>query len=344
MGMPTRPEVPNISSDGVRRLDLDQEVTRLTTALRDAIGGALGRAGAVVAVSGGIDSSVCAALAVRAVGAPRVLALALPERESDRESLQLARTLTDHLGIDLVVEDITPCLEAVGCYARRDAAIRRLTPYGPGWRSKLVVQGGGPTSDRLPLSYLAVQAPDGTRQTLRLPVREHREIVAATNFKQRIRTMLAYHHADRLQYAVIGTPNRLEDGLGFFVKGGDGLADVKPIAHLYKSEVYALAERLDLPAAIRTRIPTTDTYTLSQTQEEFFFGTPLPQLDVLLAAHDAERPAAEAAGPGGFDVAAVERVYREIERKQRAAEYLHAGALRLAERVEAGLPRPAGIA
>ena len=308
-------------------LDAGRAIARITVTLREQVGEQLHRSGGVVALSGGIDSSVSAALAVQAFGAKRVLGLALPERESDRESVQLARLLAAHLGIELLVEDITPILEAAGCYARRDAAIGRLVPYGPGWRSKLVVEGGSRDSDRLPLSYLVVRDPQGHDERIRLPVRAHREIVAATNFKQRVRAMAAYYHADRLQYAVVGTPNRLEYELGFFVKGGDGLADVKPIAHLYKAQVYQLAEHLRLPEAIRHRAPTTDTYSLPQSQEEFFFAAPLAELDRVLEAQNAGRTPEELAGELPLTVRQIERVYAELDRKRRAARYLHAGAL-----------------
>jgi NAD+ synthase len=291
------------------------------------VGERLRRSGAVVAVSGGIDSAVCAALAHRAFGPARVLGLALPEQESDRRSLHLARLLAESLGIELAVEEITPVLEAAGCYSRRDAAIRRITPFGKGWRSKLVVEGGGDGTEHLPLCHLVLRSPTGEEQKVRLPPREFREIVAATNYKQRVRTMMAYHHADRLRYAVIGTPNRLEYTLGFFVKGGDGLADVKPIAHLYKAQVYQLAEFLGIPESIRSRPPTTDTYSLPQTQEEFFFGTSLHELDQILHAHDAGWSIARTAEQTGLTLEAVERGYSEIERKILAAEYLHAPPL-----------------
>src|SRR5258708_6685456 len=203
-------------------------------------------------MSGGIDSSVCAALAVQAVGPTRVVGLALPERESDRESLALAKELALQLGIELLIEDISPALAASGCYARRDTAIRRIVPeYDDGWRCKLLAENGGLDSDRLNVAYLAIQPPGEAVRKVRLPAREFREIVAATNFKQRVRKMLEYYHADRLHYAVVGTPNRLEYELGFFVKGSDGLADPKPIAPLYKSQGYQLPEHRGAPAAVR---------------------------------------------------------------------------------------------
>src|SRR6266571_1021801 len=315
-----------VSTTIVDRLELDAavETRRIAAMLRVQVGETLRRGGIVVAMSGGVDSSVCAALAVEAVGPGHVLGLGLPERESDAQSLALARDWAGRLAIELVVEDVTATLEACGCYERRDAAVRRLVPdYGPGWRSKLVLDGGGLDSDRLNVCSIAVQPPGQNLRKVRLPARELREIVAATNFKQRIRTMLAYHHADRLNYAVLGTPNRLEYDQGFFVKGGDGLADVKPIAHLYKSQVYQLAQHLGVPPAVRSRPPTTDTYSLPQTQEEFFFSLPLTQLDLVLQAHNDERSAAEVALDLGMQREHVERVYRDIERKRSATRSLH---------------------
>jgi NAD+ synthase len=313
--------------EGPVQYDAKGAVVEIVEALRHQVGAILGRAGAVVAVSGGVDSAVCAALAVRAFGPARVLALALPEQDSDPASLALARELTQRLGIELLVEEITPVLEGAGCYARRDAAIRRVTEFGAGWQCKLVVDAGTPGAEHLPFGVLVVRPPSGEERRVRLPPREFREIVAATNLKQRVRAMMCYHHADRLRYAVIGTPNRLEYALGFFVKGGDGLADVKPIAHLYKGEVHELAAYLGVPAGIRTRVPTTDTYSLPQTQEEFYFGLPLPILDRILAARDRGEPVEATAAKLEMDHETVERIHLEVERKEQAARYLHLGPL-----------------
>lgn len=303
--------------------DAERERDLIVAALRRQVGEVLHRAGGVVAISGGIDSAVCAALAVEAFGPAHVLGLALPERESDPVSLALAEELAGRLGIELVVEDLTATLEACGCYRRRDAAIARVVPFDREWRSKIVIDLGAPGADHLPLCFLVVRSPSGEERRFRLPPREYREIVAATNYKQRARTMAAYHHADRLRYAVVGTPNRLEYALGFFVKGGDGLADVKPIAHLYKGQVYQLAALLGVPEGIRTRPPTTDTYSLLQSQEEFYFGIAWQELDLLLHSHDAGAAVATTAELTGLPVREVERLFAEIERKEFAATYLH---------------------
>ena len=176
---------------------------------------------------------------------------------------------------------------------------------------------------RLNLSSLIVASPSGERHAVRLPAEVYRRIVAATNFKQRVRKMLEYYHADRLHYAVLGTPNRLEYDQGFFVKGGDGLADVKPIAHLYKSQVYQLAELLGVPADVTARMPTTDTYSLPQSQDEFYFSLPTRAMDVALSGFDAGSPAAETGARLGLRPEQVERIYRDIAQKRATTRYLH---------------------
>ena len=302
-----------------------EETERIAATLRQQLGESLNRRGLVVGMSGGIDSSVCAALAVRAVGAAHVFGLLMPEQDSDQSSLGLAARWADALGISYAIEEITEILVAVGCYRRRNAAIRRVVPdFQDNWRFKVVLPGGRLDSDRLNVSYLAIEVPSsGEVRQVRLPPAEYREIVAATNFKQRVRTMLEYYQADRLHYAVVGTPNRLEYDQGFFVKGGDGLADVKPIAHLYKTQVYELAEFLGVPAEIRSRAPTTDTYSLPQTQEEFYFSLPTATLDLVLYAHNLGlNPAAVAAELGRTPDQAA-RALRDVDQKRAATKYLH---------------------
>jgi NAD+ synthase len=310
---------------GPHVLDLDfmREAERIASWIVDTIGNRLHRRGAVVAISGGIDSSTCAALAVRALGPKKVFGLLLPERDSSASSSDRGRLLAEHLGIDYEVQDIAPALEAVGCYRQRDEAIRSLFPeYGQGWKNKIVIAGG---IDRgISFFKLVVQSPDGDLHDKRMPLREYLQIVAATNHKQRLRKSIEYYHADRLNYAVVGTPNRLEYDQGFFVKNGDGSADLKPIAHLYKTQVYAMARSLGLPPQICSAVPTTDTYSLAQGQDEFYFSLPYAQMDLALWAHDHGLDAAALAGALQIDEAAARRVYADIEAKRRAAAYLHA--------------------
>jgi NAD+ synthase len=300
---------------------------RIEASIVDLLRRELLRRGVVVGVSGGIDSAVCAALATRAVGPDRVVAVLMPEADSDPDSTARGRELADQLGLKYEVEDIAPALAALGCYRRRDAAIRRVFPdYGEGWRQKITLAEGLLDRDRVSYFNLTVAAPDGRQQTARMPTDVYLEVVAATNMKQRSRKLIEYFHAEARNYAVLGTPNRLEYELGFFVRGGDGLADLKPIAQLYKTEVYALAAFLGLPRSIQDQLPSTDTYSLPQTQEEFYFGHPYERMDLLMWGQINAIPAAELAPRVGLAGEEVTAAYGEIERRRVATEYLHAPA------------------
>ena len=304
-------------------LDAEAEIERITQSLRAQVLGEFRRRGAVLGLSGGIDSSVVAALCVRAFGSDKVLGLFMPERDSADESLTFGRQVADALGIEAIVENIAPALQGLGCYRRQDEAIRTIVPeYGPDWKCKLVLPSILEGS-RLNVTRLTVQSPDGETTTVRLTPAAYLQIVAATNYKQRVRKMTEYYHADRLNYAVAGTPNRLEYDQGFFVKQGDGAADVKPIAHLYKTQVYQLAAQLGIPDEIRRRPPTTDTFSLPQTQEEFYFALPYDRMDLCLYALNHGIPAAEVAPLVALAPGQVERVFKDIEAKRRATKYLH---------------------
>jgi NAD+ synthase len=307
-------------NQSVLEIDCERESSRIGTTVRDAVAGNLKRRGVVVGVSGGIDSAVCATLAVRALGADRVCALLMPEQDFASDGTERAKALCAQLGLEYQIEDIGDTLQALGCYQRRDAAIRQLFPeYGPGYRQKIAVSADLLDSDRLNYFNLIIESPEGERKQARMPLHVYLQVVAATNMKQRTRKTIEYYHAERLNYGVLGTPNRLEYELGFFVRGGDGLADLKPIAHLYKTQVYALAAYLGVPEEIQQQPPSTDTYSLPQTQEEFYFALDFDQMDKLLWAFNHDVGAGDVAREMNLSAVQVERVYRDISGKKRVA-------------------------
>ena len=308
-------------------IDPRAETARIVAAVQAQVTGTLRKRGAVVGISGGVDSAVVAALCARAFGPGKVLGLLMPERDSSPESTTLGHQVAAAIGLEPLTEDIAPILEGAGCYGRQDEAIRKVIPeYGAGWKCKLVL----PSileGERLNMTRLVVADPDGGSKSVRLPSHAYLQLVAATNFKQRVRKMIEYYHADRLNYAVSGTPNRLEYDQGFFVKQGDGAADFKPIAHLYKTQVYALARHLGIPEAICARPPTTDTFSMPQTQEEFYFALPYDRMDLCLYALNHDVPPGEVAPAVGLTTEQVERIFKDIEAKRRATRHLHASPL-----------------
>jgi NAD+ synthase len=301
------------------RIDAPGECARIAASIRAYLK-RYGKKGLVVGISGGIDSAVTAALGVRALGSERVVGLLLPERESSPTSEVLGRQVCESLGIECIKEDITQILAACGCYLKYARALSHAIPrYEAAWKSKIVIQNSGG------LSFFKVIAEDlvGNRVEARLTAQAYREAVAAYNYKQRTRKMVEYHYADSLGYVVAGTPNLLEYHQGFFVKAGDGQADIKPIAHLYKSQVYQLARALMVPAEIVNRAPTTDTYSLDQGQDEFYFELPYRKLDICLYSLRTGLPAARIASLVELEPDAIEKVWRAIERKCEATRYNH---------------------
>jgi NAD+ synthase len=312
-------------------IDPAAETEKICTRLRQILSKSIKRRGLVVAVSGGIDSSVTLALSARAIGPERVVALLMPERHSSENTLDLSSQVADAFKVEKIHEDISGILEAVGFYRRYDAAVQSVVPeYGAGWKSKIVIPSVF-AQKGFSLFSVVAQKPDGSQVKERLPLKAYLEIVAATNFKQRTRKMLEYYHADRLNYAVAGTPNRLEYDQGFFVKLGDGAADVKPIAHLYKSQVYHLAEHLGVPEEIRSRPPTTDTYSLAQGQDEFYFSLPYDKMDLCLYAKNNGLPISQVVEATGLTPDQVRRVFEDIDTKRTTTRYLHMGAVLVEE-------------
>ncbi|MEZ4600276.1 MAG: NAD(+) synthase [Syntrophotaleaceae bacterium] len=315
----------------ILKLDAEQEVEKISKKLRHLMKTEIRRRGVVLGLSGGIDSSVTCGLSVRAFGAGKVFGLHMPERHSSDETLTLSTSVSDCFGIESAHENISGILEALGFYRRYDAAVKSVIPeYGEGWKSKIVIP-NVIESQEFSLFSVIAQSTAGEIHKVRLPLKAYLEILAATNMKQRTRKMLEYYHADRLNYAVAGTPNRLEYDQGFFVKLGDGAADVKPIAHLYKTQVYQLAEYLGVPAEIRNRPPTTDTYSLQQGQDEFYFSLPHREMDLCLYGKNNGYSTAEVAEVLGLTSEQVQRVYDDIDNKRNTTRYLHLSALLIDE-------------
>jgi NAD+ synthase len=314
--------MPAFTKD-VLKLDCAKETEKICAQIKSLLSNDLKRRGLVLGISGGIDSSVTLALGVKALGKERMFAIQMPERHSADETLYLSGLLADHFGVEKAHEDITGILEAVGCYKRYVEAVKNVIPeYTEQWKSKIVLPSVIEQQGYSIFSIVA-QAPSGEQIKKRLDLKTYLGILAATNFKQRVRKMLEYYYADKLNFAVAGTPNRLEYDQGFFVKLGDGAADLKPIAHLYKSQVYQLAEYLGVPAEIRRRPPTTDTYSLAQSQDEFYFQLSYDKLDLCMYAKNHGIAAEEVAPVAGLTTEQVGRVYADIDNKRKSTRYLH---------------------
>ena len=304
-------------------IDSETETQKIVENIRTTVSQKLRRKGAVVGISGGIDSSVVLALCVRALGEKRVLGVMLPEKDSSPDNFILARKLVQKLNVDYVIEDMTPALFGFQAYHRRDDAICHIFPdYDISYKVKIGLPSNLLEQGSLNIFYITVISPEGEEKSARIPFQDYLQIVAASNLKQRSRMCMLYYHAERLNYAVVGTPNKNEHDLGFFVKYGDGGSDLTPIVHLFKTQVYQLAKYLEIPEEIQQRTPTTDTYSAEQTQEEFFFRIPFHLLDSIWYGWENGYATQEIATALNLSEQQVKNVIDDISRKKAATEYL----------------------
>jgi NAD+ synthase len=312
------------STDVLHLEDAEAEVTRISGKLKDDVFRVLKRKGAVIGISGGIDSSVTLALAAKALGPENVLGIMLPEKDSSPESKEFALKLAEKFRVKAIEEDITEALIGLGCYRRRDEAVVRVFPeYNPQeYKMKIGINQSGLNQFLPPVFSVTIVDTNGHEKSKKLPVNEYLQIVAASNFKQRCRMSMLYYHAERLHYAMVGTPNKHEVEQGFFVKNGDGGADIMPIAHLYKSQVYQLAHFLGVPDEIINRTPTSDTYSAEQTQEEFFFQMPYKEMDLLWYAMENQIAPEEAGRVLNKTAAEVSHIFSNLARKKATTTYL----------------------
>jgi len=319
------------SKDIILLEDVPGVVDQIAEKLRRDVHENMRRYGAVVGVSGGIDSSVCLALAVTAFGPDKVTAIMMPEQDSSPESEMLARELAAKFGVkSLFLENLTPTLKGFQCYERRDEAVKRAFPeYDPStYKMKIGVKQSGLFNNLPPIFSLVIIDSKGNEKEKMLNARDYLQIVASSNFKQRSRMSMLYYYAEALHYAVIGTPNKHEQEQGFFVKYGDGGADVMPIGNLYKTQVYQLAEYLGVPKGIIERTPTTDTYSAEQTQEEFFYQLPFELMDRYWYGFENGYSPEEVAKIMGETPERVAALFVNFERKRKTTEYLRMSPVR----------------
>ena len=310
---------------GIIKLDNVAKTSEvLQESIKKYILGTFRKRGAIIGISGGIDSSVTLALTVNALGSDKVLGIMLPEKDSSPESARLAAGLAEKFGVKTLYEDITGALEGFGCYKRRDEAVAKVFPqYDPQtYKMKIGIRQSGLNTGLPPIFYVTIISPSGIEESKMLPSIECSQIIAASNFKQRSRMSMLYYHAERLNYSVIGTPNKHEYEQGFFVKHGDSGADLMPLAQLYKSQVYELAYHLGIPQEIIDRTPTSDTYSAEQTQEEFFFQLPFYEMDHLWYAYEHKMPAEDVAAEMGMALEMVKNIFNNFLRRQQTTEYL----------------------
>ncbi len=305
------------------KIDPVDTTEKLSQFIKQEVFSNLKRKGAIIGISGGVDSAVCAALSARALGLDNVLGVVLPEKESDPNSKVLAKKLADQLSIKSEYIDITSILSSLGVYSVREAIVKKLFPeFDSSYRYRLILPQNLLEKNRFNIYFLEIQNNRGRRFSRRLNAQDYRKMIAATDMKQRTRMMMLYYYAEMNHYAVVGTTNRSEMMQGFFVKYGDGGVDLEPLAHLYKTQVYQLASYLEIPKEIIKRNPSPDTFNLEVSDKEFYFCLPYDLVDSFLYAYENKLKLDELQNGLTLDREAIQRGLDEVDKKFKATKYL----------------------
>jgi len=306
----------------ILKLDSKSEVERICEFIRQELRD-MKREGIVIGLSGGIDSALCAALCVEAIGKDKVFGLILPEKESNPISAEYAAMHARKLGIETETVDITPTLEAFGTYRKRDDVIRGVFPeYDSESKSKITLPADLLSRDSFNFFTLKIEDSKGNVKSARLNKKSLNGIVAATDSKQRTRMMHLYYYAEKMNYIVCGTTNKTEVIEGFFVKYGDGGVDIEPLSHLYKAQVYQLSEHLGVIREIIERAPSPDTWSFQVSDEEFYFRIPYEIIDLLLFAWEYNIPTEKVCEVMDLSEEQVRRAMRDFNAKYNATRHL----------------------
>lgn len=306
-------------------IDAEKISQQIVDFMRDQLQHFFKKRGIVIGLSGGIDSTVAAALSVRAVGAKRVHGVLLPEKDSNPKSRPYGLKVAESLGIECSEVNISPMLETYGVYAKRDAIVKKYFPdLGADYKFRLTLPQDLLERDRINAYSLEVQKDDGTVDSARLSYSDYLEMMAANDIKQRTRMTILYYEAEKRNYIVCGTTNRPETAQGFFVKFGDGGVDIEPLGPLYKDQVFQLGRYLEVPEEVLSRAPSPDTYSLEVSDKDFYFCLPYDTVDMFLYAQDHSLSKEETAKALGLEMEQVDRVWKDLERKRDATKHLRA--------------------
>lgn len=312
-----------IFSKSVLDINPSLEISYISDFIREMTLKNFKRKGAVIGLSGGIDSAVVAELCVRALGKEKVLGLLLPEKESNPISLEYGLKQAENMGIETIKVDITDCLETLKIYKRRNKVIKSIFPeFDDSYKFHITLPQNLLEKDRLNYHSITIEDRNGKRQKKRISGNDWLEISASQNMKQRIRMTQLYYYAEKNNYIVAGTTNKAEVAQGFYVKFGDGGVDIEPIAHLYKTQVYELARNMGVINEIISRSPSPDTYSLPVTDKEFYFCLDYEILDLLLYACENNVPFNNISNILDLNEEQIKRVFRDFQAKERATWHL----------------------
>lgn len=308
--------------------ELNRDIENLALNIRSFIKSQISsfkKKGVVLGVSGGIDSAVALTLCVQELGKENVYGILLPEKESAPSSRTLGAEICESLGVQYEEVPISPILESLNIYEKKEQIIKRTCPeYDPRIHKTSLVLPDFLNQGLLNVPYIWLIKDGETIAKYRLKANDYLELIGLQGVKQRSRMVIQYMYAEKLNYVVCGTTNKTELVLGQFVKYGDGGVDLEPLADCYKMQIYALGKFLNVNEEIMKRPPSADTWSHYTTDEEFYWRMPIHVMDQLLYSQEHHLPLHVIEKNTGLPRDKIEKAQRHINKIRDTTEYVRA--------------------
>ena len=301
--------------------EIEKTISSIENFVNEEISKKFQKHGAVIGISGGIDSAVMAAICAKSIDPKQVLGIIMPEKESDPTSQILAKKVAEQFQIETKVIDITSILESFGVYSIKEQIVKeKFSNFNNNCKYRVTIPSKISNSAGIP--FLEILDDKNKKYQFKISTSEFLTLIASSSIKHRVRMTLLYYYAEKNNFCVVGTTNKSEFLQGYFVKYGDGGTDLEPLTNLYKSQIYQIGEFLKVPNEILEKDASADIWSFNTSDEEFFYSVPYHIVDLILYARENNMTKSEIQKISNLSLEQIEKLLQFQNQKQVKSKHM----------------------
>ena len=301
--------------------EIEKTINSIENFVKEEISKRFQKRGAVIGISGGIDSAVMAAICAKSIDPKQVLGIIMPEKESDPTSQILAKKVVEQYQIETKIIDITSILESFGVYSIKEQIVKeKFSNFNNNCKYRVTIPSKISNSAGIP--FLEILDDKNKKYQFKISTSEFLTLIASSSIKHRVRMTLLYYYAEKNNFCVVGTTNKSEFLQGYFVKYGDGGTDLEPLTNLYKSQIYQIGEFLKVPNEILEKDASADIWSFNTSDEEFFYSVPYHIVDLILYARENNMTKSEIEKISNLSLEQIEKLLQFQNQKQVKSQHM----------------------